>query len=87
MNTDRTPAVLAVLVGLGFFAVLGAIIWRGLPEHGSEPLLVLLGALAGAFGTIVNFYFGSSAGSAEKTRLLAQATPAVDPSVGDKAAE
>jgi hypothetical protein len=30
---------------------------------------VLIGALGGAFGAVVNYYFGSSSGSAAKTAM------------------
>jgi membrane protein DedA with SNARE-associated domain len=41
-----------------------------------QPLLILLGALAAAFGAVMNFYFGSSQGSKDKNDLLANSTPA-----------
>lgn len=83
MIDSLTQRLLTLIVALGFFAVLGALIWRGLPAEGGDALLVLLGALGGAFGTVVGYHFGSSSGSAEKTRLLAHATPSVEPNVGE----
>ena len=60
-------AVLAVLVVVGF---LGAL-WIALgQEKVSEPALLLLGGLGSAFGAVINYYFGSSLGSAVKTTLL-----------------
>ena len=40
-----------------------------------EPLLILIGSLAAAFGAVVQYFFGSSAGSARKDELLAQSQP------------
>lgn len=64
------PATLSSLVILGFFGILTSMLmYQTTP---SEPLLIMLGALSAAFGAVVNFWLGSSNGSAEKTRMLAQ---------------
>ena len=65
-------AILAVLVVVGF---LGAL-WIALGlEKVSEPALLLLGGLGSAFGAVINYYFGSSLGSAVKTTLLKTTLP------------
>ena len=65
-------ATLAVLVVVGF---LGAL-WTALGlEKVSEPALLLLGGLGSAFGAVINYYFGSSLGSAVKTTLLKTTLP------------
>lgn len=68
------PPILAVVVVIGFFGVLYVVAVHGasISDETREPLLILLGALTAAFGQVFNFFFGSSAGSQEKTKVLSR---------------
>ena len=68
---DWTPSVIGALIILGFFIVLGAMVARRLPEGTETEFSIMLGALATMTAAVVNYFFGSSAGSKEKTRLMA----------------
>jgi len=70
-NKDWVPKALAVFITFGFFGVLVWMLVFGLPKTGTEALLMMIGSLGTAFGGIVQFHFGSSAGSKEKNNLLA----------------
>jgi hypothetical protein len=67
---DWTPSVLGVAVILGFFIVLGTMLSSNLPEGAENEFAIMLGALATMTAAVVNYFFGSSAGSKEKTKLL-----------------
>jgi len=73
-TNDWIPRAMAILVTFGFFGILTWLLTKGVPPTGSETLIYMLGALGTAWTGIVQFYFGSSAGSKAKT----------DAMVGDK---
>lgn len=65
------PSLLATMAVLGFFSVLGFMIWTPNQIVAQRELNILLGALTGLLLQVGNYYFGSSAGSARKTELMA----------------
>lgn len=68
---DWVPKLLAVVITVGFFGILIWMLINGMPKNGTEALLMMLGALGTAWTGVVNFYYGSSAGSKQKTDALA----------------
>lgn len=70
---DITPRLLAAAITVGYFSVLFWMLNHGLPNNGgSEAMLVMLGTLGTAWGGIVAYYFGSSAGSREKNDTISK---------------
>jgi hypothetical protein len=68
---DWTPRILAGLITVGYFGALFYMLRNGLPQHGgSEAMLVMLGTLGTAWGGVVAYYFGSSAGSKAKDEAM-----------------
>jgi len=70
---SSVPALLAVLITVGFFGILIGMLAGVLTATDNQALLILLGSLGAAWGAVVNYFFGSSADSGRKTELLAQA--------------
>lgn len=67
-----TQNVIAILVVTGFFLVLGLLFVGAvtIPDNISPAVLVLIGTLGAKFGTVVDFYHGSSKGSQDKDAVI-----------------
>jgi len=64
--------VLGAIIVAGILTIIGFLVWRPIPEVNNDLLYLLLGALVAKFGDVVAYFFGSSKGSADKTKLLKQ---------------
>lgn len=62
--------VLGALIVVGFFVLLGLLIFKGVPAENKEVLYLVIGALISSFTGVVQFFFGSSKGSKDKTQHL-----------------
>ena len=80
---DWTPSVLGALVIVGFFMVLGGMVAFKLPPGAETEFSIMLGALATMTAAVVNYFFGSSVGSREKTRLIAFPLPDIEARKGE----
>jgi len=76
---DWAPTALGALIVTGFFVVLGVMVARRLPAGTETEFSIMLGALATMTAAVVNYYFGSSAGSKEKTRMMMFPAPDKEP--------
>ena len=70
------PPALAACVTVGFFAILGGMMFGKMSVADNTALTMMLGSLGTAWTGIIAYYFGSSAGSQAKTDLLSKSTPA-----------
>ena len=71
-TSNKATYFLATVIVAGFFALLAILIFRQLPPDSSGVIFMLFGALSAAFGAVVQYFFGSSKGSADKTEMLAK---------------
>jgi len=60
----------------GFFGLLGVLIFVHVPQDSSGVIYMLFGALSMGFGSVVQYFFGSSAGSAQKSSTIEQMSKA-----------
>ena len=72
---SKMPAVLTVMVTIGFFSVLGALL--AMPElKANEIVLVMVGQLSAVWGACVAFYVSTTFTSGVKNAMLANSQPA-----------
>lgn len=68
---SKMPAVLTVMVTLGFFGILVLLFFH--PElKGNEIVMIMVGQLSAVWAGCVAFYTGTTFGSANKNAMLAQ---------------
>ena len=61
---------LGALITIGFFTLLYMLLLSAVPAENKDILNIVVGALIGAFSSIVGYFYGSSLGSADKNELL-----------------
>jgi hypothetical protein len=74
---DLNLYVLAWTIIVGFFVLMGVLLFRILPPDTSGVLFMLFGALSAGFGQVLNFFFGSNKSSENKTAMIYNSTPNV----------
>ena len=62
--------ILAGLFIVGFFMTLGFLMFKPMPNGSDKLLYLMLGFLISGAGTVINFYFGSSKSSEDKTAMI-----------------
>jgi hypothetical protein len=67
---DYAKYILGALVTICFFLVLAILIFKAMPQENKDVLYLAIGALISYMGAIVNYYYGSSAGSAKKDETI-----------------
>lgn len=70
MTQDLNRYILAWFLGTGFFALIVILVFFDIKEGSKEIVYTLLGSFGTAFGMAMNYFFGSSEGSKEKTKML-----------------
>lgn len=68
------PGLLAIITVSGFFIILGGLATGMVSFKESQPLLILLGALARETASVYSYYFGSSRGSKDKDDTISKLT-------------
>lgn len=68
---DKMPMILGLSVTAGFFGLVALMAFHPFPLETKDVFLILVGALTVGWKDVMGYFLGSSAGSAEKTRILA----------------
>jgi hypothetical protein len=67
---DHTPTYLAYLTTFGFFASLAGAFFLSIPDASKAIVFSMIGSLGTVWITQQGYYFGSSAGSADKSAAI-----------------
>jgi len=68
---DTNLYLLAWLIVGGFFALCGALMFLQIDETATQAVFMLFGGLVSGFTGVVQYFFGSSKSSSDKTKMLA----------------
>lgn len=74
-TVDKYMYILGATIVLGFFILLGILIFKAIPEPNKDMINLVIGTLLGAFMAVVTYFYGSSKGSKDKTDMLNQTKP------------
>jgi hypothetical protein len=69
---DYNLYILAWTIVVGFFVLCAALMKIVLPPGQNDVIFMLFGSLSTSFGAVIQYFFGSSHGSAEKTKLMSR---------------
>lgn len=62
---------LGAMIVLGILAIVIILINVEIPDKNAQALNLIIGALIGSFTSVVQYFFGSSKGSADKNEIIA----------------
>lgn len=72
---DIVRAIMALVVTLAYIIMLVLILSGKATIQDSQISVLLFGSLSTVFGTVFGYWFGTTAGSAKKTDIIAQSQP------------
>lgn len=77
-GSDINFYVLAWVIVLGFFGLMATLMFVEIPIKQTEVMFMLFGTLSAGFGAVIQYFFGSSKGSADKTAHITKLQSKVD---------
>lgn len=75
IRRDWAPMVLTIIITMEFFATLAYLIREKVPTESRETVLAMIETLKTVWIMAVSYYFGTTAGSARKTEVIAASGP------------
>lgn len=70
-HLNITGAVIAIVLVMLLGALIGALVFTEVPDANQNALLIVVGIVSTNVGTVVGFYFGSSAATRAKDETIA----------------
>jgi len=70
---------LGALIVVAILVLIYVVFRVALPNANKDVALLVIGALVAKFGDVVNYFYGSSKGSADKTDILKNGNTKVNP--------
>jgi len=67
---DIFQYLLGAVIVVSFFVLMIVLAYQTIPDANKDVINLVIGALIGAFSTVVGYFFGSSLGSSKKTDIL-----------------
>lgn len=72
---SKTPDIGFYVITVGFFGLLTCMLFHVLPPENDKVLSVMVGSLGAAWLGAVNFFYGSTRDSQDKTKMIYNSTP------------
>lgn len=72
IDNDKNRYILAWFLGAGLFIIIVILVFFDIKNGSKEIVYILLGSFSTAFTQTVSYFFGSSEGSKDKTKLLGE---------------
>ena len=66
---------LGAVIVVGFFCLLGGLLFVSVPTANEKSFDIMLGILAGGVGAVIGYFYGSSLGSSNKDEIISNQTP------------
>ena len=71
---NLAPAICSALAVAVFAGFVGLLFIKSIPDGMKDALMLLAGAAAAAYGQVISYWLGSSAGSARKDEAITKLT-------------
>ena len=69
-KSDKHLYILAWVIVIGFFVLVAMTMFVNIQDS-TGAVFMLMGAMAAGFGSVIQYFFGSSKGSDDKTKYMA----------------
>lgn len=72
MKNDWFQYFLSIVIVAFACSLVVVLLWIPFPNGNRDILTIAVGAVLAKFGSVVDYFFGSSKGSADKTKIMSE---------------